>query len=81
VLALIKPDGTDQKDLLGRYPFDEAAGGAWSPDGTHLPVVRGVDGSARYDLWIMDLDGNYIAQVTHTPAGYGVHALAPSSAG
>jgi Tol biopolymer transport system component len=47
----------------------------WSPDGTHLLVRRGDHHSN--DLWILDLEGNLVQQVTHQPASYDIYAWAP----
>jgi Tol biopolymer transport system component len=75
VISLVRPDGTDQKEISAKDGSDETAGGAWSPKGDALLVRRGTD--ARHDLWIMDLDGKFIAQVTHEPSSYGTYSWAP----
>ena len=31
------------------------------------------------DLWIMDLEGTYVGQVTHEPSNYGIYSWAPAS--
>jgi len=49
---------------------------AWSPDGTAMVVQRGT--GDRTDLWILDLEGNYLGQVTHGPSSYGFHSWAPA---
>jgi Tol biopolymer transport system component len=50
-----------------------------SPDGRraagHPRQRRHVDG--LQDLWIMDLDGNNLGQVTHEPSRYGTYSWAP----
>jgi Tol biopolymer transport system component len=48
----------------------------WSPDGKYLLVQRGTDGQG--DLWIIDLVGNFVGQVTHEPSSYGVWAWSPT---
>jgi Tol biopolymer transport system component len=77
VVAVVCLGGTDQKDLSSNDPSNEARGPAWSPDGRFLLVQRGNDD--RYDLWIMDLDGRFIGQVTHEPSNYGTYSWAPVS--
>ncbi len=77
VISLVQPDGTDQEEISATDGSDEVAGGAWSPDGKYLLVLRGPD--ARHDLWIMDLEGTFISQVTHEPSDYGVYSWAPVS--
>jgi TolB protein len=77
VISLARPDGTDQNEILAKDGSDETAGGAWSPKGDALLVRRGTD--ARHDLWIMDLDGKFIGQVTHEPSSYGTYSWAPAA--
>ena len=77
MISLVQPDGTDQEEISATDGSDEVAGGAWSPDGKYLLVLRGPD--ARHDLWIMDLEGTFISQVTHEPSDYGVYSWAPVS--
>ena len=62
VISLVRPDGTDDKEISATDGTDEAQAGAWSPDGDYLVVRRGAED--RKDLWIMDLEGNFIGQVT-----------------
>ena len=38
VVALVRPDGTDQHEISARDETDEANGSAWSPDGKYLLV-------------------------------------------
>jgi Tol biopolymer transport system component len=77
VISLVRPDGTDQKEISAKDGSDETAGGAWSPKGDALLVRRGTD--ARHDLWMMDLDGKFIGQVTHEPSSYGTYSWAPAA--
>jgi Tol biopolymer transport system component len=53
----------------------------WSPDGKYLLVPRDGDSPSdeRRDLWIMDLDGDFIGQVTDEPSTYGTYSWAPGS--
>jgi len=77
VVALVRPDGTDQKDISGTGGSDEAAAGAWSPNGEYLLVQRDIDG--HRNPWIMDLQGTCMGQVTHAPSNYGTYSWAPAS--
>ena len=69
-------DGTDDHEIAANDATDETAVPMWSPDGKHLLVRRGSDTNS--DLWIMDLDGTYIGQVTHEPSDYSVFSWAPA---
>ena len=64
VLSLVRPDGSEERE----FPAATGSRAVWSPDGQHLLVRRGVEG--REDLWIVDLDGNAIGQVTDEPSTY-----------
>ena len=80
VISLVRPDGTDQKEISAKDETDEAIAGVWAPDGRHLLVARDSDASSDgpQDLWIMDLEGTYIGQVTHEPSEYSVYSWAPA---
>jgi Tol biopolymer transport system component len=80
VVALVGPDGADDHEISAIDETDEANGAVWSPDGTYLLVQRDGDSSADElrDLWTMDLDGNWIGQVTHEPSEYGTYWWAPA---
>ena len=79
VVALVHPDGTDDHEISKRDEADEANGAVWSPDGKFLLVPRDADGSvdSPRDLWIMDLTGAWVSQVTHEPSKYGTYSWAP----
>jgi Tol biopolymer transport system component len=77
VISLVRPDGTDDKEISAGDGTDEAQAGAWSPDGNYLVVRRGADDEK--DLWIMDLEGNFIGQVTNSPSNYGTYSWAPAA--
>jgi len=74
-LSLVNADGTDTRQLT--EGADEVGQGGWSPTGDYLIVARGPDG--QRDLWIMDLEGRFVAQVTHKPSGYGMYSWQPGS--
>jgi TolB protein len=77
VIALVRPDGTDQREISATSVSDETSRGMWSPNGDALVVLRGAD--TRHDLWIMDLEGRFIGQVTHEPSDYAWFSWAPAS--
>ena len=78
-VALVRPDGTDDHEITPVKDTDEANAAVWSPDGRHLLVPRDADGTdeAPTDLWILDLDGTWLGQVTHEPSSYGTYWWAP----
>ena len=77
-LFVVHPDGTGlaqltSSDVDGLFSF----GPMWSPDGTKLLFVRGVDELDSTDLWIVNVDGTSLSQVTHTLGSYGGYAWVP----
>ena len=73
-IQLVRPNRTDAHQVSeSGAPVQWSA---WSPDGTAMLVQRGT--GDRTDLWIMDLTGNYLGQVTHKPSSYGLHSWAPT---
>jgi Tol biopolymer transport system component len=78
VASLIKPDGTGLRPVSATGDI-EAFGPEWSPDGNAFLVRRGEQHSN--DLWVMDLDGAFVWQVTHKPASYDVYAWARAADG
>jgi TolB protein len=80
VVALVRPDGTDDHEISARDETDEANGAMWSPDGRYLLVAR--DGAGQpdeqRDLWVLGLDGSWIGQVTNQPSEYGTYWWAPA---
>jgi hypothetical protein len=64
VRAIVRPDGTGERV----FPAADGARAVWSPEGQHLLVRRGAEG--REDLWIVDLEGNAVGQVTDGPGTY-----------
>ena len=60
---------------------DEANASVWSPDGMYLSVARDSDATldGPRDLWITDLEGNYVGQVTDEPSDYGTYSWAPAA--
>jgi Tol biopolymer transport system component len=80
-VALVRPDGTDDHEISALDETDEANAAVWSPDGQYLLVPRDSDKTldGPKDLWIMDLEGRWIGQVTHDPSNYGTYSWAPGS--
>ena len=77
VASLIRPDGSDLQPISDAGLPEFTFGPVWSPDGTHFLVRRGDQG--RNDLWIMDLEGTFVWQVTHKPSAYDIYAWAGPS--
>jgi Tol biopolymer transport system component len=79
-VALVRPDGTDDHEITVPVETDEANAAVWSPDGKFLLVPRDSDSrlDGPRDLWIMDLDGHWIGQVTHGPSNYSTYSWAPA---
>jgi TolB protein len=72
-ISVVNADTMTTRQLAGGA--DEVGYGAWSPAGDYLVVGRGPDG--HRDLWIMDLEGQFVAQVTHEPSYYGMYSWQP----
>jgi Tol biopolymer transport system component len=79
-VALVRPDGTDDHEITAPVETDEANAAVWSPDGKYLLVPRDSDSTldGPRDLWIMDLEGRWIGQVTHEPSNYSTYSWAPA---
>ena len=80
-VALVRPDGTEDHEITRLDETDEANGAVWSPDGKYLLVPRDSDKTVDgpRDLWIMDLAGTWVTQVTHEPSNYATYLWAPPS--
>jgi hypothetical protein len=76
VTSLVRPDGTDQHEISANDESDDQKAPVWSPNGDYLLVWRGK--ADQRDLWIMDLEGRYVGQVTHEPSTYGTYSWAPA---
>jgi len=81
VVALIRPNGTEDHEISANEETDEANAAVWSPDGKFLLVSRDSDAThdGPHDLWIMDLEGHYLGQVTDEPSNYGTYSWAPAT--
>lgn len=63
-------DGTDVKEILrtGEPMPVSVRGLAWSPDGSRIAFVRGVD-EAMNELWLMNADGSDARRLIDEPVG------------
>jgi Tol biopolymer transport system component len=58
---------------------DRASWGVWSSDGKALLVQNdNTRKGGRTDLWVMDLEGTFLGQITHDPSEYGFYSWAPN---
>lgn len=79
VVALVRPDGAEDHEITPIEETDEANAAVWSPDGKYLLAHRDSDATVDgpHDLWVMDLEGTWVSQVTHEPSTYGTYSWAP----
>jgi Tol biopolymer transport system component len=75
VASIIRPNGSGLRAISPDGGAGSSFGPVWTADGMHFLVRRG--DFHRNDLWIMDLDGNFIWQVTHKPGSHDVYGWAP----
>ena len=80
-IAVINPDGTG---LVNLTPDDERLGTSfeacpsWSPDGSKIAFVSlPVEGRANSDVWVIDVDGSNLTQLTHNPGSDGCPVWSP----
>ena len=80
-VALVRPDGSEDHEITPLDEMDEANAAVWSPDGKYLLVPRDSDNTVDgpRDLWILDLEGAWVIQVTHEPSNYATYLWAPTS--
>lgn len=57
-------------DVWVEYP-------AWSPDGERLAFMGGRLGASEYDIWVVDIDGRNLLQLTDSPGSDGWPAWSP----
>jgi len=64
-IGLLSSDGTSFRRLTENDYIDAAP--AWSPDATAILFASNRDGGGKLDLFVMDLEGNVLRQLTATP--------------
>jgi Tol biopolymer transport system component len=62
-IYVMRRDGTHLEQVPGIAGLDDASGGSWSPDGTHL-VINGTTGTGRRAIYTIRLDGTHARRVT-----------------
>ena len=79
-LYLVHPDGSGLSAITteGAAGKSDQVGAVWSPDGTRLLLTVVPGGPVkRGDLWIVNVDGTGLAQLTDTPAQYWGYSWQP----
>jgi Tol biopolymer transport system component len=78
-ISLVRPDGADRHKIPSSDTSDRASWGVWSSDGKALLVQNdNTRKGGRTDLWVMDLEGTFLGQITHDPSEYGFYSWAPN---
>jgi Tol biopolymer transport system component len=67
-LNLSDPDGANVIPLITNAPNDGIYYPVWSPDGTQLAFSANLDGSMRYNVYIVDSDGSNLRMVSAHPS-------------
>jgi Tol biopolymer transport system component len=79
-LYLVHPDGSGMTAITtgGSDSLSDQIGAVWSPDGDRL-LFSSVPGGPvkRGDLWIVDVDGTDLTQLTDSPAQYWGYSWQP----
>lgn len=76
-LFLMRPDGSDVRQLTASADGLDARQPTWSPDSSQLLFSRGTGDPHESDLWSVDVDGSHLFQVTHQLANYASLAWLP----
>lgn len=79
-LYLIQPDGSGLHAITtaGAAGVSDQVGAVWSPDGTRLLFAVVPGGPVKLgDLWIVDVDGTGLTQLTDYPAQYWGYSWQP----
>ena len=76
-LFVVHPDGTELTPIAPTEDVLFSLGPVWSPDSRRLLFAQGPDELDNVDLWIVNVDGTGLAQVTRSPGGYGGYAWLP----
>ncbi|MDP9330040.1 MAG: hypothetical protein M3P11_05295 [Actinomycetota bacterium] len=85
-IYVVHPDGSGRRRITKPTDGDISFDPVWSPDSAKLLFgrIHGTQGGHQEDLWIANVDGTGLIQVTDTaganffedPAGWGTHPLA-----
>lgn len=75
-LYVVHPDGTDRHAITTNVDGGQCCA-QWTPGGRSLIFQKGPPGSELTDLWIVNLDGTALRQLTHAPSNYGWYQLTP----
>ena len=62
---IVNADGTDLHPVFTGATAEHSV--AWSPDGRRLAFARRAFGNGHFDVFVSDLDGTNIADLTNTP--------------
>ena len=67
-ISLVRPDGSDLRDVWATSEGSFGCCGTWSPSGAQILFQRG-SGEKRH-LWVMDADGHVQGRVEAEPASW-----------
>lgn len=73
-LYLIRPDGTERHAMTSNADGGQCCA-KWAPDSESLIFQKGPLGTELTDLWVVNLDGSGLRQLTHKPATYAWYAI------
>jgi TolB protein len=77
-IFVVHPDGTDLVQVTDRWDGYGSYDAVWSPVGTQLVFKHG-DGGQVSDLWVIDVDGAGLRQLTDTPESEGWLSWLPTT--
>jgi hypothetical protein len=77
-LFVVHPDGSGLRDANEGASDSFSFGPRWSPDGSKILFVGGHGGYlSDTDLWIVNVDGTGLFQLTHDPGQYSSYSWGP----
>lgn len=79
-IALVRPDGTDQRIIPSQTTDGCEYDPAFTPDGAHLVFERDDATGDEQVIWIMDLNGNGRRRIGTGPRGAGTPEVSPDGA-
>jgi TolB protein len=78
-LFVVHPDGSGLRAITSAADGQFSFGPVWSHDGDWLLFIRGIgDAVWVMDLWIENVDGTGLVQITHDPGMYVSYGWSPS---